>query len=234
MEYRYGNRDNYEDFASGRVLYNCKGITNFPARLAEEIFGRCLEFSDKKRDICLYDCCCGGGYLLTVLGFLYGNTITRIIGSDINRTAVDAARSNLDLLQSEGIKKRLSQIRELKEQYGKVSHEEAEESAIRLLELREDNNIVTEVFAANALNGLTLTAIPDIIMTDVPYGDLVSWEGADVGSVNLLLDKLYDLCGSNTIIGICMDKAQKNTNKSFRRLEKQQIGKRKFEILIKE
>jgi hypothetical protein len=98
----------------------------------------------------------------------------------------------------------------------------------------KDKKIVTEVFAANALGGLTLNTIPDIIMTDVPYGDLVSWEGADAGSVNLLLDKLYEVCGSNTVVGICMDKSQKNTNKRFRRLEKQQIGKRKFEILIKE
>ena len=45
MEYRYSNDKNYEDFVSGRVLYNYKGITNFPARLAQEIFGRCLKYS---------------------------------------------------------------------------------------------------------------------------------------------------------------------------------------------
>lgn len=32
---------NYEDFVSGRVLYNRKGATAFPVRLASEIFQRC-------------------------------------------------------------------------------------------------------------------------------------------------------------------------------------------------
>jgi 23S rRNA (guanine2535-N1)-methyltransferase len=41
MEYRYtAERQNYEDFASGRVLYNQKGTTAFPVRLASELYQR--------------------------------------------------------------------------------------------------------------------------------------------------------------------------------------------------
>ncbi|QHQ63175.1 hypothetical protein Ana3638_22345 [Anaerocolumna sedimenticola] len=93
MEYRYSNNKNFEDFASGRVIYNYKGITNFPARLAQEIFGRCLEYSNKKNDIGIYDCCCGGGYMLTILGFMNADIISEITGSDINPDAVTKAKT---------------------------------------------------------------------------------------------------------------------------------------------
>lgn len=36
-------------------------MTNFPVRLAQEIYKRCLQYSPKKDNICLYDCCCCGG-----------------------------------------------------------------------------------------------------------------------------------------------------------------------------
>lgn len=231
MEYRYGKNDSYEDYASGRVLYQYKGITNFPARLAQEIFGRCLSYTGKENGISIYDCCCGGAYMLTVLGFLNAKVIDRIIGSDISQQAVEVSRANLELLTLRGMDKRLNQIREMKNLYQKASHTEAEISALGLRTLIENKKIETNVFQADALSGLSLDVVPDIILTDVPYGDLVSWQGAEDGSVNQLLEQLYPLCGRDTIIGICMDKSQKNTNPKFRRLERQQIGKRRFEIL---
>ncbi|WMJ87134.1 hypothetical protein [Anaerocolumna sp. MB42-C2] len=231
MEYQYGNDKNYEDFASGRVLHNYKGITNFPARLAQEIFGRCLKYSHKKSDICLYDCCCGGGYMLTVLGFMNVQIISEIIGSDINPDAVYKAQNNLELLHTDGLNKRMEQIRELSREYGKESHEEALQSAIKLHKKLEGSNIITRVFTANVFENLILNKTPDIIITDVPYGEIVTWEGADNGNIDLLLDSLYSICNNETVIGICMDKSQKNTNDKFQRLEKQQIGKRRFEIL---
>lgn len=48
MEYKYGKKDNYQNFSSGRVLYHEGGMTNFPVRLAQEIYGRCLQYSPKK------------------------------------------------------------------------------------------------------------------------------------------------------------------------------------------
>ncbi len=233
MEYRYGKNMNYDDFASGRVFYHVKGITNFPARLAQEIFGRCLEYTKKKENLCIYDCCCGGAYMLTVLGFMNAGVISRITGSDINPDAVGVARRNLELLQVGGMDNRIKEIRKLAATYGKQSHEEAEQSCLRLRRLIENYEISTDTFIANALEGLSLDRVPDIIITDVPYGDLVTWEGSESGSVNRLLDNLYNMCGSDTVIGICMDKSQKNTHGQFRRLERQQLGKRRFEILKK-
>lgn len=91
MEYRYGKNENYEYLASGRVLYSGYGVPNFPVRLANEIYGRCLAYSSKKDNISLYDCCCGGGYLLTILGLLNQDSIGELIGSDIEEKSLQVA-----------------------------------------------------------------------------------------------------------------------------------------------
>lgn len=70
MVYKYCKNENYEDLASGKVILHRTGYPNFPVRLAQEIFFRCLNYLDNSDSICIYDPCCGGGYLLTVLGFL--------------------------------------------------------------------------------------------------------------------------------------------------------------------
>jgi SAM-dependent methyltransferase len=233
MEYKYGKNMNYEDFSSGRVLYHENGVTNFPVRLAWEIYGRCLEHSRKKNDICLYDCCCGGGYLLTVLGILNQDSITEIIGSDINPKAVEIAQKNLSLLSDKGLNQRLSEIDDLIKQYNKQSHSDAKDSIIRNKNMISNWNIKTTVMVADALTEISIQKEPDIIIVDVPYGDLVQWNGEGSQNIDVLLDNLYTISHKDTIIGICMDKKQKITNSSFLRLEKQTIGKRKFEILAK-
>ncbi|HHW31266.1 MAG TPA: hypothetical protein GXX20_06280 [Clostridiaceae bacterium] len=232
MEYKYAKNDNYEDFSAGRVLYNVKGMTNFPVRLAQEIFCRCLQYSSIKKNICLYDCCCGGGYLLTILGFLNQGTIRRIIGSDINREILNIAEKNLSLLSKEGINRRIIEIEQMIESYQKQSHIDAKHSAIILRDLIK-TDIEFIVFQSDALKAINLDIKPDIIITDVPYGKLVNWEGNEENVIDKLLDALYEICSSDTIIGLCMNKKQKVRNEKFIRLEKQQIGKRKFEILRK-
>ena len=88
MEYKYTKNENYEDFASGRVLYHIGGKPTFPIRLALELYERCLSYSIKKTEISLYDCCCGGAYMLTILGLLKGNTLSKLYGSDINSESI--------------------------------------------------------------------------------------------------------------------------------------------------
>ena len=230
MEYKYGKKANYEDFSSGRVLYYISGMTNFPVRLAQEIYGRCLEYSTKKRDICLYDCCCGGGYLLTVLGFLNQDTIGCIIGSDINEDLLNIARRNLSLLSKEGMNDRIKELEGLIEKYKKESHIEAKNSALKLKNIIK-KNIEFEVFYSDVLKGIDQNIKPDIVITDLPYGQKVDWIGEGENFVDKLLDSLYDICHQDTIICLCMDKKQKVNNKKFIRLEKHKVGKRKFEIL---
>lgn len=233
MEYKYGKNVSYEDFASGRVLYHTGGVPNFPVRLAMEIYGRCKKYLDKDNNISIYDCCCGGGYLLTVLGFLNQGLITRIVASDIDPGSVEIAKNNLGLLNNEGIEKRILEIQGLIDQYGKQSHIDAKTSAIKLQKMLSNNDLSIEVFVADALRDLQISTAPDIIITDVPYGNLVNWDGKQLNGVDLLLASLYNICDAHTVIGICMDKKQKISVDGFTRLEKQIIGKRKFEILRK-
>ncbi len=233
MEYKYCENRNYEDFASGRVLYHANGIPNFPVRLVNEIYRRCLQYSDKKTDICLYDCCCGGGYSLTVLGLLNQDSIEKIIASDIDNKMLEIADKNLSLLTKNGIVHRINEINSLYQQYHKDSHKGAIESAERISALIL-KDIEVQLFQANALQIDKMDIRPNIIFTDVPYGNLVQWkDGAD--QVDCLLDSLEEICGPDTIIAVSMDKSQKvKNNASFKRLEKHNIGKRKFEIYIYE
>lgn len=228
MQYKYAVNDNYEDFASGRVLYHARGVPNFPVRLINEIYLRCLEYSNKKKDICLYDCCCGGGYSLTVLGFLNQQSISKIIASDIDYKMIEIAKLNLSLLSKEGIKRRIDEIHLYYEQFNKKSHRDAAESAIRLSKLIQ-KEIEVQIFQANALQPIQYDIKPDIIITDVPYGKLVDWqEGTD--EINLLMESLSKICSNETVVAISMDKKQKINNMHFKRLEKQNVGKRRFEI----
>lgn len=47
MEYKYCSKKNFEDLASGRVLYGHGGIPNFPVRLINEIFDRSAQYLNK-------------------------------------------------------------------------------------------------------------------------------------------------------------------------------------------
>lgn len=92
MEYLYCKNDNFQDFASGRVLYGGKGIPNFPIRLLLEIYSRALSYLNKEEDLVIYDPCCGGGYALTILGYYQNRYISKIYGSDIDEDMVAHAK----------------------------------------------------------------------------------------------------------------------------------------------
>jgi tRNA G10 N-methylase Trm11 len=231
MEYKFTPNENYEDFAAGRVIYHMGGEPTFPVRLALELYERCLELSIKKTDITLYDCCCGGAYLLTILGLLKSNTLSKLYGSDIDAKSIKLAADNLSLLTEEGLSKRRAELEALYKNYGKVSHQEALRSIERFVTLRS-NEISTSVFNRNALEVSELPFNPDIIITDVPYGNLVEWDEGS-GGVNQMMEALSEICGRDTILCVCMDKKQKIKTDLYQRLERQLVGKRKFEIYQK-
>lgn len=236
MEYKYCKNKNFEDFACGRVIYYKSGMTNFPVRLAQEIYGRCVSYLQKKDDICIYDPCCGGGYLLTVLGFLNMGSINMLIGSDISDEAVELAWHNLSLLTEEGLEKRIRQLDNYYSEFGKQSHKEAIDSAKRLMHIvkKYDKKPTISVFKGDILAKETLTAKDfkaDIVITDVPYGNLVSWQGAGQDPINVLIENLMPILKPESVVAICSDKRQKMAVENFKRLERQRVGKRKFEIL---
>lgn len=129
MKYIFATENkNYEDYSSGRVLYNLPGATSFPVRLTSEIYQRCaniLKQNNIKPPYTICDPCCGGGYLLSFIGFLFGNEVKKIYGSDINEKVLQLANSNLSLLTNEGINERINQLTELYNLHGKQSHVQA-------------------------------------------------------------------------------------------------------------
>ncbi|MCR5557513.1 MAG: hypothetical protein K6F75_08165 [Butyrivibrio sp.] len=229
MIYKYGAADNYEDFASGRVIYGGKGIPNFPVRLITEIFGRALEYSKKKENLTIYDPCCGGAYSLTVLGYFYGKQIGKIYGSDISEEMISHACKNLNLLSYAGLDERKTELEKLYSEFGKDSHKEAIESIDKLKE-RLVKDIEAECFTANCTKSLP-DIKPDIIITDIPYGNLVDWGGE--GELDAMMENLLKLTGDDTVLAVSMDKGQKIACEGWHRVIKQNIGKRRFEILCK-
>ena len=166
--------------------------------------------------------------MLTILGLLKNKTISKLYGSDIDPKSIKLAEDNLGLLSNAGMNKRKKELETLYMLYGKLSHKEALESLERVNKLIS-NELTTSVFTQNAFEISDLSFIPDIIITDVPYGNLAEWnEGS--GDINQMMEALSKICGPETILSICMDKKQKIQTDLYQRLEKQMIGKRKFEI----
>lgn len=230
MQYKYCDNENFEDYASGRVLYSAEGVANFPVRLVNEIFGYAKEYSVKKHDLCVYDPCCGGGYSLTVLGLMNADVIKRLCGSDVDTKMVEIAKKNLALLSEEGLERRYTEIKALYDMYEKSSHADALES-IERFKKRMKRDITTEIFVADCTEELPRLS-PDIIITDVPYGNLVEWNTESNNPLYDMLQQLASISHKDTILAISMDKKQKAIHPAWTRKKKQIIGKRKFEIYI--
>lgn len=229
MEYLYCKNDNFEDFASGRVLDGGKGIPNFPVRLLLEIYGRARSYLEEDKNITIYDPCCGGGYALTVLGFFHNKDIRKIYGSDIDENMLAHAKKNTALLTDAGINKRKEEIRRLYDEYGKRSHLEALHSCDKLSNMLAQNPEV-EIFKADCTRELP-KILPDIIFTDIPYGNLVEWDNGKAVSLDDMLERLWAVSHEKTILAVCTDKKQKINCGKWKRLERQNVGKRRFEIL---
>ncbi len=241
MEYIYESAQrSYEDFASGRVLYNAQGTTSFPVRLASEIAQRCFQILEEKGvqgPYTLYDPCCGGAYLLTVVGLLHGRRIRRMIGSDINAEVLGIAGKNLSLLREEGLKQRTEQLKELLALYHKPSHQDALESADRLRELirmsRLEETICfqTDITQPQPEESLASCTGTQIVMTDLPYGDMVSWSGGSQAPVEDFFNGIHAILDpAGSVVAVISDKGQKLKHDRFKRIQQLKIGKRQVAI----
>ncbi len=269
MQYRHAERDNFEDFAAGRVFPHVPGMSHFPVRLAIELFARCLERFPASRRVTVYDPCCGGGYMLAVVGFHFAHRLRGMLGSDIDPHAVAGARRTLALLTEEGMKGRIRALESMVADFGKDSHREALESAANLLEvLRSHSRLGPPVlFEADACDATSLPARPelaargpvDIVFADVPYGLLTQWRDGPVhagqpslhvpevggaqpadaradappgtrSSLDALLEAVAPLMAPDGIVMLASGKDQKVTHPGWKRLEKENAGKRRIGI----
>ncbi|HHT73590.1 MAG TPA: hypothetical protein GX008_07740 [Firmicutes bacterium] len=240
MKYRFEiEAKNYEDFASGRVLYNRKGATAFPVRLGSEIIQRCLERVRKARGkvpLTIYDPCCGGAYLLTTIALLHGREFSKLYASDVDGEILELAKANLALLTPAGMARRIAELEELFALYGKDSHREALASASRLGELVEHTaHLEIHCMEIDVLRpGLAGKIAPqsiDIVITDVPYGSIASWSQDITDPIGVMLSNLRPAVRDQGVVALVTTKQQKVQAQGFKRLEGFKIGKRSIYLL---
>ena len=121
------------------------------------------------------------------------------------------------------------ELEELLKLFNKTSHRDALDSAKRLDET-VNRTIDINIFEADCTKELCIDSTIDIIITDVPYGALVEWKGENDNPINNMMEQLHRIANPNTVLAVSMDKQQKINSPGWNRLEKHNIGKRKFEI----
>jgi 23S rRNA (guanine2535-N1)-methyltransferase len=241
MSYEYATENlNYEDFSSGRVLYNQQGATSFPVRLTCEIFLRCATILEKDGNTgpySIYDPLCGGAYSLTTLGFLYSNKISRIYASDIDDMVIGLAKKNLSLLTEKGLMERTKQLEQMLQDYGKESHRGALLSANKFYELIKNmpHQIDVNCFVSDALKPDHYTDMEkvDIVITDLPYGEVVDWINAKEEEVATIqfLHNLLPILKKQSIVAVTSRKKTIVRHESFQRVDHFNLGKRQIVFL---
>jgi hypothetical protein len=244
VPYRFAIEDeNFADLSAGRVLYSQPGAPAFPVRLVSEIFRRAQEIIASNSPLTIFDPTCGGAYHLTALGFLHSGSIAAMIASDADPSALSLAQRNLSLLSEVGLTQREQEIRAMLAAYGKASHAEALESLLRLREMRAGRaDIPTHLFRANVFDHRALgenlgeTRV-DLVISDIPYGNLSGWQipcsawESTSSPVWEMLESLRAALLPGAVVCIAADKAQKIAHEHYQRVERFQIGKRQVSLL---
>ncbi len=248
MPYRFATqRADLSAFAAGRVLRSAPGRTAFPARLADEVFQRCaarLLAAGIGPPWTLYDPCCGVAHLLATLGFLHGDAIATLIGSDVDPDALGLAERNLALLAPGGTAARAAELRGAAAHFGKPGYADAANDAEvlghMLAERAGPAGIVTRLFRADATDHAALTAhlgarTVDLVVTDVPHGRAATWQDADglgapIDPLPALLDALRPVLAEHALVAIGTDRTWRAAHPAFARVERIEIGKRRIDL----
>ncbi len=185
VSYRYvTERADYGDLASGLVLHSAPGFPAFPVRLASEAFLRARAQRGGDEPLTVWDPCCGSGYLLSVIGLLHRRDVGFLLASDFDPAAVDLAGRNLALLDPASLEHRARVLEEHAERFDKDSYRLAAASARRLAGrlAAAGGPLPSAAHQADAFDpGALAVALagrqPDIVITDVPYGEQTRWQG---------------------------------------------------------
>jgi tRNA G10 N-methylase Trm11 len=250
MPYKFArDRENYELYAGGGVLYSAPGHAAFPVRLAHEIFGRCMaywEAGQPARRCTLYDPCGGGAYHLATLAYFNWDRIARIVASDIDAEMLALGARNLSLLSLDGLDRRIEEVADMAARFGKESHAAALAHARtlreRLAALTQDHAIETRWFRADATDKNAIVAgldgtQADIVITDIPYGQRSTWHPATLAlsaaedPVPQLLDALLPGLSSGAVVAVAAPKRTDVSHERYRRLGKFTLGKRQTVFL---
>ncbi|TDQ53070.1 rRNA methyltransferase [Actinorugispora endophytica] len=206
MGYRYAtDREDHTDLASGQVLRSAPGYPGFPVRLGSELAQRAMARLPS-RPLVLWDPCCGSGYLATVVGLLHRDRLARVLASDVDAEAVRLAGRNLRLLTAEGLAERAAEARGRAAGFGKPSYLAVAESADRLARglAERGGDLAHTVERADAFAPSGPPVPVDLVLTDVPYGDLTHWSGArpDAEPVPALLRALAAVLPDHAVLAV--------------------------------
>lgn len=204
--YRYAtDRRDHGDLAGGKVLRSAPGMPGFPVRLADEVFQRAAALHGADRPPVVWDPCCGSGHLLTALGLLHPDRIAAVLAGDVDEAALSLARRNLALLTADGLRERRDELAGLHRAHGKDSHREAVAAADRLAaRVRGIGSAVrrADVFDPAELRPAVAEHRPDLVITDVPYGELTRWRGAPAEPVAALVRSVAAVLAEDAVIAV--------------------------------
>lgn len=233
MPYRHAvTRENFADF-SGGVLHSAPGFPAFPVRLASEMFQRGLALSSASTAR-VWDPCCGSGYLLTTLALMHRTEITEVFGSDVDQAALTLARKNLGLLCEGGLPARAATLRERAERLAKPGYSDIADAADRLARrfVQDGGALPQRAAHADVSNPdelrIALTGQrPNIVITDIPYGEQTSWlgPGATRGTEGMLV-ALREVLDDGTIVAVASRSRYSGTPAGLRRVGSFKIGTR--------
>ncbi|MBR8744378.1 rRNA methyltransferase [Nocardiopsis sp. MG754419] len=228
MTYRYAiERADHSALASGHVLRSAPGFPGFPVRLASELLQRArvhLE-GDRAR---LWDPCCGSGYLVSVLGLLHRDLITHVRATDVDADAVGIAARNLELLTVEGLTERERELRRSARDFGRIAFVERAEAARDLAAgLTVMGGDLPHASAVADVFTLTEPVDADLVVTDVPYGELTHWEGdAPQDPVHGLLAAMGRVLPSRAVVVVTARTRRVRLPEGVRALERVKVGNR--------
>lgn len=238
MKYKFETiKKDYSDFSSDKVLINAPRTPAFPVRVASEIMSRCLSYLNSTDGISIYDPCCGGGHLLTVIGFLYSANLNKIYGTDIDDRALDYAKRNLSLLAMEGLLQRKKGIQRYYDNNEEESQLQALESFERLKAMIVDSKRSHKDIHCLKWD-ITSSQPPlfrdvNIVITDIPYGNMSQWDGIMKNNpIEQMLNNIYQILDyDNSVIAIISNKEQRIKHEYFEQIKRLKHGKRQFTFL---
>lgn len=183
MHYRYAPLGDHRDLASGTVLHSRPGEPAFPVRLARELFARARHHRGSSDRVTIWDPCCGSAQLLITLGLAERRHLSRLVGSDVDRSALALATRNAALVTTAGLTARHAELSDAARQHGRPSHHHAAAASLRLAAMLRQGggDLPIELHHADALDPedvgrVAAHARPDIVFADLPHGRLTSWQ----------------------------------------------------------
>jgi 23S rRNA (guanine2535-N1)-methyltransferase len=229
LAYRYAKVSSPLDrhLASGVVIRSIPGRPALPVRLIRELAAATRTLWDRTaggRCPVLWDPCCGLGHLVTCVSLLHDVSVS--VASDVDGGAVQVAVRNLALLRDDGLSARGEEVR--------VHRPHALDSVAAVASLLRGVPPVTRTFVADATDPAQCRSglgdcLPDIVLTDVPYGEQTDWDGDR--QVADLLASLHLTAAPRAVLGLVTPNRLRMPDSPWQRAGTWNIGRRRIWLL---